>query len=83
MSPLVIPLVLIVGGALLYAVSARPAPGKKQPPPMTEEQLFQQQMLQVQREYLRAMQQLEHEARMTRAERGAVMDRMHDYHNNH
>ncbi len=48
---------------------------------LTEDQLFQQQLLNLQREYVQAMHAMEQEARMTRAERNAVMAALHDYHN--
>lgn len=83
MSFLIVPLLLIVGGVLFYAASSRDVPGKHKVPPMTEEQLFQQQLLQVQRDYLQAMQRLEQEARMTQGERTEVLHRMRDYHNHH
>lgn len=83
MSFLIVPLLLIVGGVLCYAASSRDVSGKHKVPLMTEEQLFQQQLLQVQREYLQAMQRLEQEARMTQGERTEVLHRMRDYHNHH
>lgn len=79
---LLVLLVPLLGGIwLINAVVPPPSVHKPRAAVATQEQLFQQELLALQRDYLQSMQALEHEARMTRAERSAVMDRMHDYHN--
>lgn len=76
-------MLLLFGGIKLVnaLVPLPPAAKPQQEAGLTEEQLFQQQLLNLQREYVQAMHAMEQEARMTRAERNAVMAAMHDYHN--
>lgn len=82
---MLLPVALLTFGLTKVVDVCLPLPPGRKPgeeAALTEEQLFQQQLLTVQREYVDALHALEREARMTRSERYEVMGCMTDYYNN-